>query len=238
MLEWRPSTIADIKLRLESDLLPHVGEERLSAFDIRRVTAVKTTLLKESRRIAERLEAGVVGLRIDEACRARRLRRRPDRQLPAVGHAKTPAGVRTVQLTPDSAADLERYLQMTSERAASRVAAADKQRHPLCGASGRRNANRGGGRTRAPRRSSGDGRSREPRAARRRRGWGAMRMSTRATYGGEHRPLPEAHPRRQAPAISNPGVGEQAERAPPAGEPHRLRSRGRGTRCAGDWTRS
>jgi integrase len=60
MLEWRPSTIADIKWRLESHLLPHVGEERLSTFDIPRVTAVKTTLLKESRRISERLEAGVV----------------------------------------------------------------------------------------------------------------------------------------------------------------------------------
>ena len=257
MLEWRPSTIADIKWRLESHLLPHVGEERLSTFDIPRVTAVKTTLLKESRRISERLEAGVVerdthnmplrplsnesinkcmallsrilddavergylrdnpsrrvrrlrhhrprrpvlephevramfeaadrldrrasgvtdkvlqvaelraqavpykeiaarlsisistahyrqsryeqagdpipfvrvwvrllcaaGLRIDEACRARRC----DVDLIAnclrVGHAKTPAGVRTVQLTPDSVADLERYLQMTSERPAS-----------------------------------------------------------------------------------------------------------------------
>jgi len=41
------------------------------------------------------------GLRIDEACRARR----SDVDLIAkclrVGHAKTPAGVRTVQLTPD-----------------------------------------------------------------------------------------------------------------------------------------
>ena len=59
------------------------------------------------------------GLRIDEACRARRC----DVDLIAnclrVGHAKTPAGVRTVQLTPDSAADLERYLQMTSEQPAS-----------------------------------------------------------------------------------------------------------------------
>ncbi|MFP5364637.1 MAG: tyrosine-type recombinase/integrase [Thermoleophilia bacterium] len=257
MLEWRPSTIADIKWRLESHLLPHVGEDRLSTFDIPRVTAVKTTLLKESRRIAERLEAGVVerdahnmplrplsnesinkcmallsrilddavergylrdnpsrrvrrlrhhrprrpvlephevramfeaanrldrratgvtdkvlevaelrrqgvpykeiaarlsisistahyrqsryeqagdpipfvrvwvrllcaaGLRIDEACRTRRR----DVDLIAnclrVGHAKTPAGVRTVQLTPDTLADLERYLDMTSERPAS-----------------------------------------------------------------------------------------------------------------------
>ena len=60
MLEWRPSTISDVKWRLESHLLPHVGEVRLSTFDITRVTAVKTTLLKESRRISERLEAGVV----------------------------------------------------------------------------------------------------------------------------------------------------------------------------------
>ena len=60
MLEWRPSTIRDIRWRLESHLLPHVGEDRLSTFDIPRVTAVKTTLLKESRRISERLEAGVV----------------------------------------------------------------------------------------------------------------------------------------------------------------------------------
>jgi hypothetical protein len=60
MLEWRPSTVRDVKWRLESHLLPHVGEVRLSTFDITRITAVKTTLLKESRRISERLEAGVV----------------------------------------------------------------------------------------------------------------------------------------------------------------------------------
>jgi len=256
-LEWRPSTIADVKWRLSSHLLPHLGDERLSTFDIPRVTAVKTALLKESRRIAELLDAGVVerdahnmplrplsnesinkclallsrilddavergylrdnparrvrrlrhhrprrpilephevramfeaadrldrrstgltdkvlqvadlreqglsypqiavrlsisrstahyrqaryeqagdpipffrvwvrllcaaGLRIDEACRARR----SDVDLIAkclrVGHAKTPAGVRTVQLTPDTVADLERYLDMTSERLAS-----------------------------------------------------------------------------------------------------------------------
>ena len=45
-----------------------------------------------------------IGLRIDEACRARR----SDVDLVAgclrVGHAKTPAGVRSVQLTPDTAA--------------------------------------------------------------------------------------------------------------------------------------
>jgi len=59
-LEWRPSTIADVKWRLESHLLPHLGDERLSTFDIPRVTAVKTALLKESRRTAELLDAGVV----------------------------------------------------------------------------------------------------------------------------------------------------------------------------------
>ncbi len=52
MLEWRPSTISDVKWRLESHLLRHVGDLPLSAFDITRITAVKTTLLKESRRKA------------------------------------------------------------------------------------------------------------------------------------------------------------------------------------------
>ena len=42
MLEWRTSTIKDVRWRLESHLLPHVGEQRLSNFDIPRVTAVKT----------------------------------------------------------------------------------------------------------------------------------------------------------------------------------------------------
>jgi hypothetical protein len=60
MLEWRQSTVMDIRWRLESHLLPHIGEERLPAFDIPGVTAVKTTLLKESRRIAERLNADVI----------------------------------------------------------------------------------------------------------------------------------------------------------------------------------
>jgi hypothetical protein len=60
MLEWHQSTITDIRWRLESHLLPHVGDVRLSAFDIPRVTMVKTTLLKESRRVAERLDAGVI----------------------------------------------------------------------------------------------------------------------------------------------------------------------------------
>lgn len=254
MLEWRPNTIKDIRWRLESHLLPHIGEDGLSSIDIPRVTAVKTALLKESRRIAERIEAGeverdasntplrplsnesinkclallarilddavergyladnparkvrrlrhhrprrpvlephevnamldaadrldrrragvtapvaqvaalraeghtyqqiadrlqislstahyrqdryeqagepvgyvrvwvralcAIGLRIDEACRARR----GDVDLIAgclrVGHAKTAAGVRSVQLTPDTAADLERYLAMTADR--------------------------------------------------------------------------------------------------------------------------
>jgi integrase len=57
-----------------------------------------------------------IGLRIDEACHARRR----DVDLVAmclrVGHAKTAAGVRDVQLTPDTAADLRSYLAMTAER--------------------------------------------------------------------------------------------------------------------------
>jgi hypothetical protein len=56
----RPSTIRDVRWRLSSHLLPHIGDDRLSTIDIPRVTAVKTALLKESRRIAERLDAGVV----------------------------------------------------------------------------------------------------------------------------------------------------------------------------------
>jgi len=59
-LEWRPGTVKDIRWRLESHLLPQIGERRLSTFDIPLVTSVKTSLLKESRRIAERLDAGVV----------------------------------------------------------------------------------------------------------------------------------------------------------------------------------
>jgi integrase len=59
------------------------------------------------------------GLRIDEACRARRC----DVELIAnclrVGQAKTPAGVRTVMLTPDTVAALKRYLEMTSWRPAT-----------------------------------------------------------------------------------------------------------------------
>ena len=60
MLEWRPRTITDVKWRLESHLLPLIGEDRLSTFDIPRVTTVKTSLLKESRRIAERRDAGII----------------------------------------------------------------------------------------------------------------------------------------------------------------------------------
>ncbi len=56
-----------------------------------------------------------IGLRIDEACRARR----SDVDLVAgclrVGQSKTAAGVRSVQLTPDTA-DLERHLAMTADR--------------------------------------------------------------------------------------------------------------------------
>ena len=256
MLEWRLSTVKDGRWRLKSHLLPHIGEDRLSTFDIPRVTAVKTVLLKESRRIAEGIDAGdierdahnnplrplsnesinkclallsrilddavergylhdnparrvrrlrhhrprrpvlephevcamldaadrldlrragvtepvaqvaalraegqtyqqiadrlqislstahhrqaryeqagepiayfriwvrtlcAIGLRVDEACRARR----SDVDLIAgclrVGHAKTAAGVRNVQLTPDTAIDLERYLTMTADRPA------------------------------------------------------------------------------------------------------------------------
>lgn len=59
------------------------------------------------------------GLRIDEACRARRC----DVDLVAkhlrVRDAKTDAGVRAVQLTPDTVADLRRFLNMTAERPAS-----------------------------------------------------------------------------------------------------------------------
>jgi hypothetical protein len=60
MLEWRTSTISDIKWRLRSHLLPHVGDRRLSTFDIPTITAVKTALLRESRRIADQLERDVV----------------------------------------------------------------------------------------------------------------------------------------------------------------------------------
>jgi integrase len=59
------------------------------------------------------------GLRIDEACRLRR----GDVDLTAkrlrVGRAKTDAGVRNVQLSPDTLADLQRYLQLTADRIAS-----------------------------------------------------------------------------------------------------------------------
>jgi len=57
---WSGARNADVNWRLSSHLLAHLGDERLSTFDIPRVTAVKTALLKESRRIAELLDAGVV----------------------------------------------------------------------------------------------------------------------------------------------------------------------------------
>ena len=59
------------------------------------------------------------GLRIDEACRVRR----SDVDLIAkrlqVRQAKTDAGVRNVQLTPDTVADLERYMRLTADRPAA-----------------------------------------------------------------------------------------------------------------------
>lgn len=257
MLEWRPRTITDVRWRLESHLLPLIGEDRLSTFDIPRVTAVKTTLLKDSRQIAERRDAGLIdrdahnmqlrplshesinkclallarilddavergylrdnparrvkrlryhrprrpilephqvramlqaadridqkaagltdkalevaelrrqglsypaiaerlaiatstacyrqsryqqsrdpipftriwvrllcaaGLRIDEACRVRRSDVDLITKRVCVGEAKTDAGVRDVQLTPDTVADLQRYMQMTADRAAA-----------------------------------------------------------------------------------------------------------------------
>jgi integrase len=257
MLEWRTSTTNDVKWRLSSHLLPHIGEDRLSTIDIPRVTAVKTALLRESRRIANNIDDGVIerdahnmplrplsnesinkclallsrilddavergylrdnparrvrrlrhraprrpilephevramfaaadrldrraagltdkaievaelratglsypkiakhlsismstahyrqaryeqaadpipffrvwlrllcaaGLRIDEACRTRRCDVDVVAKRLRVGHAKTDAGVRAVQLTPDTVADIERYLQLTSERSAT-----------------------------------------------------------------------------------------------------------------------
>jgi integrase len=257
MLEWRTSTTKDVKWRLSSHLLPHIGEDRLSTIDIPRVTAVKTALLRESRRIANNIDDGIVerdahnmplrplsnesinkclallsrilddavergylrdnparrvrrlrhraprrpilephevramfeaadrldrratgvtekvlevaelraeghsyptiarrlsialstahyrqsrfeqagdpipffriwvrllcaaGLRIDEACRTRRCDVDVVAKRVRVGEAKTDAGVRAVQLTPDTVADIERYLQLTAERPAS-----------------------------------------------------------------------------------------------------------------------
>ena len=257
MLEWRTSTTKDVKWRLSSHLLPHIGEDRLSTIDIPRVTAVKTALLRESRRIANNIDHGIVerdahnmplrplsnesinkclallsrvlddavergylrdnparrvrrlrhraprrpilephevramfeaadrldrratgvtekvlevaelrakghsyptiakrlsialstahyrqsryeqagdpipffrvwvrllcatGLRIDEACRTRRCDVDVVAKRVRVGQAKTDAGVRAVQLTPDTVADIERYLQLTAGRPAS-----------------------------------------------------------------------------------------------------------------------
>jgi integrase len=254
MLEWRTSTTKDVKWRLSSHLLPHIGEDRLSTIDIPRVTAVKTALLKESRRIANNIDDGIVerdthnmplrplsnesinkclallsrilddavergyvrdnparrvrrlrhraprrpilephevramfeaadrldrraaglsdkaievaelrakglsypkiakrltismstahyrqsryeqaahpipffrvwlrllcaaGLRIDEACRTRRCDIDVIGKRVLVGQAKTDAGVRAVQLTPDTVADIERYLELTADR--------------------------------------------------------------------------------------------------------------------------
>ena len=59
------------------------------------------------------------GLRIDEACRTRRCDVDVIAKRLRVGQAKTDAGVRAVQLTPDTVADIERSLQLTSERPAS-----------------------------------------------------------------------------------------------------------------------
>ena len=50
LLEWRPNTVNDVRWRLQSHLLLRIGEDRLSTFDIPRVTAVKTAMLRESRR--------------------------------------------------------------------------------------------------------------------------------------------------------------------------------------------
>jgi integrase len=257
MLEWRTSTSQDVKWRLSSHLLPQIGEDRLSTIDIPRVTAVKTALLRESRRIANNIEDGIVerdahnmplrplsnesinkclallsrilddavergylrdnparrvrrlrhraprrpilephevramfeaadrldrratgvtekvlevaelraeghsyptiakrlsialstahyrqtryeqagepipffrvwvrllcatGLRIDEACRTRRCDVDVVAKRVRVGQAKTDAGVRAVQLTPDTVADIEHYLQLTAERPSS-----------------------------------------------------------------------------------------------------------------------
>ena len=60
MLEWRPNTVNDVRWRLQSHLLPQIGEDRLSTFDIPRVTAVKTAMLRESRRIADAIDSGVI----------------------------------------------------------------------------------------------------------------------------------------------------------------------------------
>lgn len=199
MLEWRTRTVRDITWRLESHLLPQIGDDHLSTIDIPSVTAVKTALLKESRRISSNIENGVVerdvhntplrplsnesinkclallsrilddavergylrdnparrvrrlrhraprrpilephevramfeaadrldrraagiprfrvwvrllcaaGLRIDEACRTRRCDIEVVAKRLRVGQAKTDAGVRAVQLTPDTVADI------------------------------------------------------------------------------------------------------------------------------------
>jgi integrase len=59
------------------------------------------------------------GLRIDEACRTRRCDVDVIAKRLRVGQAKTDAGVRAVQLTPETVADIERYLQLTADRPAA-----------------------------------------------------------------------------------------------------------------------
>ena len=69
------------------------------------------------------------GLRIDEAWRTRRCDIEVIAKRVHAGQAKTDAGVRAVQLTPDTVADVERYLRLTADR--REPPAADEQRHPL-----------------------------------------------------------------------------------------------------------
>ena len=59
------------------------------------------------------------GLRIDEACRTRRCDIDVIANRVRVGQAKTDAGVRAVQLTPDTVADIQRYLKLTAQRPAA-----------------------------------------------------------------------------------------------------------------------
>jgi integrase len=60
------------------------------------------------------------GLRMDEACGVRRCDVDVIRKRVRVGQAKTDAGVRHVQLTPDTLADLRRYLDLTADTPASK----------------------------------------------------------------------------------------------------------------------
>ena len=88
MLEWRPSTIKDIRWRLESHLLPQVGEDRLSTFDIPRVTAIKTALLKESRRISELARSRRRGARRAQHAAVTAVQR-VDQQMPGLAQPNT-----------------------------------------------------------------------------------------------------------------------------------------------------